>query len=164
MGERFKQAKWGELHVIVAARIQDNAVGLFYTRDPKAWLAAIGTHMQLGAVETRPAAAAVKVVESLRRRFAIAHTPSDAFPWYLIDFAQAIAALNAIDLNTGDAARDLELQQRVFLIPERVRARVFGFTKSGRVVIQLENAPDVANLVIARRENLKPILRAKSAP
>src|SRR6185369_4410302 len=101
-----KRIQPGSLHVIVASRV-DGPVGLFYSHDPGNWLAAISTHVTLDQVEVRPSRAAARVVDQLRARFAILHTPSDALPWYLIDMQQAIRALNAIDLETGELVRDL---------------------------------------------------------
>jgi hypothetical protein len=157
----MKQIHPGEQHVIIASRIQDGAVGLFYTREPGNWLAAIAAHFQLASVEVRPSSAAPKVIEALRRRFAVAHTPYDTMPWFLVDFRQAVEALNALDVETGEPRRDLEIAARVMVLPQRLRGSVVGYTRRGQVAVKLVGNGAVSNVVIAMRDQVKPILRAK---
>jgi hypothetical protein len=157
-----KHIETGAMHAVVAQRVQDGAVGFFYTRDPLNWLAAIGNHFQLGETEVRPAAAGARVVDYLRARFQFAHVPSDALPWYLIDYLQAIEALDRVDLRTGELQR-LPIDTRVMVMPHRVRGRVLGFTHGDRVVVKLDCTRFTENLVIAARDQVKPILRAVAA-
>lgn len=155
----MKQVQQGSLHIIVAGRL-DGAVGFFYARDPLNMLAALGTHMQLGDVEVRSSSAAARVTERLRRRFAITHVPSDALPWYLIDYRQALEALDSIDLDTGEL-KVIAVDAPVMV--DRRRGRVFGYTRAGDVVVRLDNPGADTNLIIANRQRVKPILRARTA-
>jgi hypothetical protein len=156
-----KQIQPGQQHIIIAGR-DDGAVGLFYARDPLNWLAAIGTHFALADVEVRPGTAAVQVVEEMRAQFAFAHLPGAALPWYLIDYRQAIDALNARNLDTGELRR-LALQSEVMVFPNRDRGRVMGYTRGGQVVVRLHTSPFVANVVIASAGMVKPVLRARAS-
>lgn len=155
----MKQIQPGALHVVVAGRL-DGVVGFLYTRDPLEWLSHFGSHVELGEIEVRASAAADKIVKHLRSRFSIANVPSSAMPWYLVDYSQAIDALNEIDLTTGEPVSGLALKARVMVYPQRVRGIVFGFTRRGQVVVKLDDTRFTSNIVIAPRDQVKPILRA----
>lgn len=159
----MKQVTPGEMHAIVASRVADGAVGLFYARDPITWLAAIGAHCQIDQAEVRPAAAAAKVIERLRAKFSATHIPSAALPWYLIDHDQAVAALDEINMATGELLRDLQPRSPVMLFPSRSRGHVLGFTRGGQVVVKLDAPRFTTNLVIAPRESVKPVIRRMPA-
>lgn len=157
----MKQIQPGALHVVVAGRL-DGVVGFLYTRDPLEWLARLGSHMELGEIEVRASAAADKIVKHLRSRFSVANVPSAAMPWYLVDYRQAVEALNEVDLITGEPTTGLALDAPVMVYPQRVRGRVFGFTRRGQIVVKLDGARFTSNIVIAPRDQVKPILRATS--
>lgn len=158
----MKEIQAGQQHVIIASRA-DGAVGIFYARDPLNWLAALGTHAPLEDVEVRPSAAAAKVVEQLRARFAPAHFPSTALPWYLIDYSQAVQALDQLDLDTGELSDHLKHGAEVMVLPHRNRGQMYGYTRGGQVVVKLHSSPLVANIVIAPRQQVKPVLMARTA-
>lgn len=158
----MKQTQPGQLHVVVAARL-DGAVGFLYTRDPIEWLAQLGSHMDLGEIEVRACAAAAKVVKYLRSRFSVADVPSRHMPWYLVDYKQAVDALDEIDLATGEPRSGLELDAPVMVYPQAARGRVFGFTCGGQVVVKLDVGRFTENIVIAARQDVKPIVRVKAA-
>lgn len=155
----MKQIQPGALHVVVAGRL-DGVVGFLYTRDPLEWLARLGSHMELGEVEVRATPAADKIVKHLRSRFSMANVPSSAMPWYLVDYRQAVEALDEIDLSTGEPTNGLALNAPVLVLPDRARGRVFGFTRRGQVVVKLDGPRFTVNIVIAPRDQVKPILRA----
>lgn len=157
----MKQIQPGSLHVVIAARL-DGAVGFLYTRDPLNWLAQLGTHMQLAEIEVRATAAAEKIVKYLRSRFSIANIPNGLMPWYLVDYPQAIEALNEVDLESGEPRSGLALEMPVMVFPQRVRGHVFGFTRGGDIVVRLDGARFTANIVVVPRKNVKPILRAQA--
>jgi hypothetical protein len=154
----MKQIQPGSLHVVVVARF-DGTVGFLYTRNPLDWLATLGSHFDLAEIEVRATAAAEKIVRYLRSRFSIASIPSERMPWYLVDYPQAIEALDEVDLETGEPSCGLELEARVQVDPGRRRGTVFGFTRSGQIVVKLEGPHYTSNIVIAPRENVKPIVR-----
>jgi hypothetical protein len=154
----MKQIQPGALHVVIAARL-DGTVGFLYTRNPLDWLAALGSHFELGEIEVRASAAAEKIVRYLRSRFSVASIPSERMPWYLVDYPQAIEALDEVNLETGEPSSGLELNARVQVDPGRRRGTVFGFTRRGQVVVKLEGGHYTSNIVIAPRENVKPIVR-----
>jgi hypothetical protein len=154
----MKQIQPGSLHVVVAGRL-DGTVGFLYTRNPLDWLATLGNHFELGEIEVRASAAAEKIVRYLRSRFSVAHIPNERMPWYLVDYPQAVQALDEIDLDTGEPTSGLELGAKVQVDPGRRRGSVFGFTRSGRVVVKLDGLTFTENIVIAPRENVKRIVR-----
>jgi hypothetical protein len=153
----MKQVRQGSLHVVVAGRL-DGTVGFLFTREPMEWLATLGSHFDLGEIEVRATAAAEKIVKYLRSRFAVANVPSSRMPWYLIDFAQAIEALDGVNLQTGEPESGLKLHAPVYVNGQR--GTVFGFTnRHERVVVKLDGLRFTQNLVIARREDVKPVVR-----
>lgn len=153
----MKDIQQGQQHVIIAARA-DGAIGLFYAREPLNWLAALGTHAVLEDVEVRPGEAAAKVIEALRGKFQAAHFPGLALPWYLIDYRQAINALNEFDLDTGERAR-VAIDTEVMVLPDRNRGSVMGYTRGGQIVVRLHASRNVANVVIAPTAMVKPVIR-----
>lgn len=157
----MKQIQPGELHVVIAGRL-DGVVGFLYTRDPLEWLARLGSHMDLGEIEVRASAAAVKIVKYLRSRFSKANVPSDSMPWYLVDYCQAVEALEEVNIATGEPHNGLELEAPVMIMSTRARGRVFGFTCRGQVVVKLDAGRFTENIVIAPREDVKPIVRVKA--
>jgi hypothetical protein len=155
----------GALHVIVASRHQDGAVGLFYSRDPSTWLVALSSHAQLDQVEVRHGAASAHVVEQLRTRFDPLHAPAGALPWYLIDFDQATKALGEYDLETGArvAGAAFKLHDRVY-VASAGRGVVEGFTPCGRVTVRMEANRLTSRVVHAPRSLVKPIVRMGVKP
>jgi hypothetical protein len=157
----MKHIKQGELHIVLAARL-DGAICILYTREPIAWLAALGDHCQVGEVEVRATTAAARIANQLRSRFAVASIPDSAF-WFQIDFRQALRALNEIDLATGKPLRDLAVNADVMVFPQRTRGNIFGFTPRGNVVVLLRSRPGERHLTLVRRADLKPVLRSPPA-
>lgn len=153
----MKQIRPGELHVVIVSREQDSAVGLFYTRDPMNWLSALASHGPLRDVEVRPARAAAQVVERLRGHFSLTHLVGAALPWYQVDFEQAIAALSAVNLDTGAELIRCGVGDPVSVRGER--GKVIGYTRGGEIVVKIDRAPIVANLMIAARADVKPVVR-----
>lgn len=156
----MKQIRPGSLHVVVAGRL-DGTVGFLYTREPLDWLAKLGSHMDLGEIEVRASAAAEKIVRHLRSLFAVANVPSSRMPWYLVDYQQAVAALDGVNLQTGEPLSGLELNAPVY-VRDQGRGHVFGFTRSGQIVVRLEGRRFTQNIVIAPRENVKPVVRVQA--
>jgi hypothetical protein len=158
--EKFvKQIQADSMHAMVVKR-GDGLVGLFYTREPMNWLGILSQHALIEEAEVRPSAHSPRIVSFMRARFAHAHTPNEAFPWYLVDFQQAVDALNDFNHETGELLDLLKPDTPVLVLPERKRGTVIGFSRCGRVVVKLHSPHHISNLVLALRENVKPVVRA----
>jgi hypothetical protein len=156
----MKSIREGSQHVLIAERCE-GGVGLMYTRSPAEWLGSLAAHMDLGQVEVRPGAHAAQVVTELRTRFAAAHVPSEAMAWYLIDFKQAVDALDEYDIETGEPTMPIAINSQVMVFPNRQRGQVFGFTNRGRsIAVKLAGE---TLMVIVPRANVKPIYRLVAA-
>jgi hypothetical protein len=155
----MKQIVPGSQHAVIVKRATDGLVGLFFTVDPRAWLTALSAHMELEDAEVRASVHAPRLVSFLRARFSHAHQPGDAMAWYLIDFPQAVNALEDFDMSSGELLGHLKPNTEVWVLPQRVRGTVIGFGKCGRVTVRLHGTRYTENLILALRENLKPVLR-----
>lgn len=155
-GSFMKSIREGSQHVLIAERCE-GGVGLMYTRSPAEWLSSLAAHMDLGQVEVRPGAHAPEVVSELRHRFAAAHMPSEALAWYLIDFKQAVDALDEYDIESGESNLPITINSQVMVFPGRQRGQVFGFTNRGRcIAVKLAGE---SLMVIVPRAKVKPIYR-----
>jgi hypothetical protein len=154
----MKQVTPGAQHALLVKRA-DGVVGLFFTREPMNWLGVLSQHIEIEEAECRPSPASPRIVSHLRARFAHAHIPNESYPWYLIDFPQAVEALGDFDLATGELLDALKPDAEVLVLPDRQRGRVIGFSRCGRVIVRLHTTRLISNLVLALRENIKPVLR-----
>jgi hypothetical protein len=85
IAERARRWRWPDVHPIAGrmAGIARSSHGSRPGRGPTR--------------RTRP-----EVVSELRHRFAAAHVPSESMAWYLIDFKQAVDALDEYDIESGE--------------------------------------------------------------
>jgi hypothetical protein len=154
----MRQIQPGELHVVLVKRHSDGLVGIVYTRTPMDWLVALSDHTQLAEVEVRISPAAERIVTALRARFEISHAPNELMPWFLIDFAQAMASLCEFNLRTGNRWLKLELQAAVFHIERQCRGTIIGLLSGNTFAVKLDG--DLPLLITAHRDELKPIVRS----
>jgi hypothetical protein len=153
----IRQSQPGELHVVLVKRQADGLVGIVYTRSPMSWLVTLSNDTQLAEVEVRVSPAAERIVTALRARFEISHEPNELLPWFLIDFAEAVAALSEYNLRTGGTWLKLELHAQVYHLVLRDRGTIIGLIQGGTFCVKLDGC--TPNVVTARRDELKPIVR-----
>jgi hypothetical protein len=153
----IRQVQPGELHVVLVKRHSDGLVGIVYTRAPMDWLTSLSNHTQLDDVEVRSSPAAERIVKALRARFEISHEPEQLVPWFVTDFAVAVAALCEYNLRTGAAWLNLELHSQVYHLTQQARGIIIGLIQGGTFCVKLDGC--TPNVVTARRDELKPIVR-----
>lgn len=153
-----RQIQPGELHVVLVKRVSDGLVGIVYTRAPMDWLVIVSHDTPLAETEVRISPAAERIVSALRARFEIAHEPKELMPWFLIAFEQAVAALSEFNLRTGAPWLTIELHSAVYHIAAQARGVVVGKMAGGSFAVRLDGR--IPNTIMARRDELKPIVRS----
>lgn len=157
----MKHISPGDLHVVIAER-QDQVIGVCWTRSPAQHLANLSAATQIGRTEVRPSPYATRICKALSKRFAdsLQLQGHECF-WTSADFEEVIAALNEYDLVKGLLIEraGVRANDQVY-IPEVGRGVVTGFTLCGRVIVKLDRGSLTKAIAIARRADVKPVVRA----
>lgn len=155
--QQAERIREGELHVILAAR-RGGLVAILYTKSPLGWCEKHGEELQLEAVEIRASAAAERVVCHLRSLFRQVMDTESAMPWYEAKLEHVRDQLEALNLRTGAPLEHFALNSPVYVLPQYARGNVIGF-QGDRVMVRLDSAPNISNLVLAMRDRLIPVQR-----
>jgi hypothetical protein len=125
------------------------------------WLVTLSDDTQLAEVEVRVSPAAERIVTALRARFEISHEPNELLPWFLIDFAQAMAALSEYNLRTGgNPGSSSSCSAQCLSHRARDRGTIIGLIQGNTFAVKLDGC--TPNVMTARRDELKPIVRSHS--
>lgn len=158
---RDSTAGTDEIHLVVAER-QDQVTGVFWTRRPKQLLASLGGATYVGRVQIFASRHAGAVLKGLERRFehSIETRAFECF-WTLADFEEVLHALAEYDLDTGRLKEraGIRANDKVY-VAKLGRGRVTGFTRCGRLVVEIERpGANFAKLTaFAPRSQVKPIV------